>query len=161
MANFIYNTALGEIIAGTIDLVADTIKVIPVTSTYVANRDDDVADAGGASDVVDAEIVATNYTGGWGGAGRKTLASKTLTVDKTNDRVEFNCAAFSWTALGGATNATIAAYVVVKEGGANDTTTRLIAYIDTLASGTLPLTTNGSDLTVTPNAEGLLQFPTA
>jgi len=160
MANSFYNTGLKEIVDGTIDLVSDTIKVIPVTSSYTFNRDDLVVDAGGANDVVDHEIVATNYTGGWGGAGRKTLGTKAIAADLTNDRAEFTCAAFTWTALGGATNATVQAYVVVKEGVSNDTTSRLIAYIDTLSSGTLPFTTNGSDVTVTPNSEGLFQWPT-
>ncbi len=162
MTNFIYNTAFREILDGTIDLAGDTLKVIPVTSDYTPNRDDDVADAGGANDVADEEISASNYTRGFGGAGRKTLANGAFSTDKANDRTEFVSDPFGWTALGGAANATIQAYVIVKETGVDDTTTRLIAYIDTVSGfPALPYTTDGSALSVTPNAEGLMQFPTA
>ena len=144
MANSWYNTGLTEVLDTPIDLETDTIKIIAIdNTTYTFNADDDVVDAAGANDVVDAEITATNYVPGWGNAGRRTLAGK------------------SWTALGGAVNDTVGAYVGVKEGGADDTTSRLIFYIDTLSSGTLPFTTNGSDVTVTPNTEGLLQNPTS
>ncbi len=158
--NRFYNTGYKEILDGTIDLSSDTIKVIPVGSGYTFNPDHTVADAGGANDVVDEEIVATNYTGGWGGSGRKTLSNKSWSVDNTNDMAVFDADPITWSSLGGATNDTINAFIIVKEGGANDTTTRLIAYVDTVTSGTLPLTTNGSDVTITPDADGLFQFPT-
>lgn len=155
MASFVYNTAAKEIADGTIDLLNDTIKVMLVTSSYTANRDDDVVDAGGANDPVDHEIVATNYTGGWGGAGRKTLASKAITTDKTNDRGEFDATDVTWTSLGGAQNATIAAAILIKEGVANDTTSRLIAYHDLTDTPT-----NGGNITIVWDAEGIIQFST-
>jgi hypothetical protein len=138
---------------GTINLLTDTIKTVLVTSTYTPARTDLVADAGGANDVVDAEINVTGYTRGWGGSGRKSLASKAVAVDQTNNRAEFSAANLTWSTLGSGT--TIAAMVVVKEGVSNDTTTRLIAYLDTTDTAT-----NGGDITFTFDAEGIIQFST-
>ena len=150
MASLLYNTAKKEIADGTIALLTDAIKVMLVTSAYVPDADDDVVDAAGA-DALAAEIAVTGYTGGWGGAGRKALASKAIAVDDANDRAEFDAADLTWTALGA--GATIAAFILIKEGAANDTTSRLIAYFDVSDTAT-----NGGDYTITVNAEGLLNF---
>jgi len=141
VAEFCYNTGSKELWDATIALLSNTIKVMLCTSVYTANRDDDVVDAGGASDPLDAELSGTGYTGGWGGAGRKTLASKTITVDKANDRSAFDAADVVWTAINAGTAAQL---LCIKEGGANDTTSRLISHHDT----NFPVTTNGGDLTV-------------
>lgn len=150
--SLVYNTAKKEIMDGTIDLLVDTIKVMLVTSLYVVNADDTVVDTGGAADPVDAELTGTGYVKGWGAAGRKALASKTATVDNVNDRAEFDAADLTWALINAGT---AAAAILIKEGGANDTTSRLIAYIDT---GGFPFVTNGGDMIVTWNAEGILQF---
>jgi len=158
MANFIYNTGAARMwsaSSGAVDLLADTIKVMLVTSAYAVDRDHEFVSSAAA-----AEIVATNYTGGFAGAGRKTLASKTVVADLANDRAEFDAADVLWSAIGGATNATIAALVVIKE-VTNDAASILLAYIDTTTgSPGLPFTTNGGDLTININAEGLLQLKT-
>jgi hypothetical protein len=134
-------------------LLTNTIKCMLVKSGYVADRDNDVVDAGGANDPVDHELTVGGYTPGYGGAGRKTLASKTIVVDKPNDRAEFDCADIAWTAL--LTGETIAAAILIKEGAVNDTTSRLIAYLDVADTPT-----NGSDVTLQINAEGVIQFST-
>lgn len=151
MANFLYNTAKKEIMDNTIDLDTDTLKVMLVTSSYVANADDDVVDAGGANDAVDHELTGTGYTAGWGGAGRKALTSVTAVTDKTNNRAELDAADLTWTAINAGT---AAAALIIKEGGANDTTSRLIAHID---SG-FPFVTNGGDMTLTWDAEGIIHL---
>jgi hypothetical protein len=138
---------------GTIDLLVDTIKTVLVTSQYTPARTDLVVDAGGANDVVDAEINVTGYTRGWNGAGRKALASKTVVVDQANNRAEFSAGNLTWTSLG--SGATIAAMVLVKEGVSNDTTSRLIAYLDVTDTPT-----NGGNIAFTFDAEGIIQFST-
>lgn len=155
MASFFYTTGLKECLDGTIDLDTNTIKLLLVTSSYTPNKDDLVVDAGGANDVVDHEINVTGYTRGWGGAGRKT-ATITISANLTNDRVDIAIGDLTWTALG--TGATIAGAVLVKEGGANDTTSRLIAYFDVTDTPT-----NGGDITLdfaTMGAGGNLQIAT-
>src|SRR3990172_9798843 len=126
MASFIYNTGAKELL-DEIDFNTDVLKIMLVTASYGATRDDDVVDAGGANDPVDHEISVTGYTGGWGGSGRKT-ATLTHEVDKPNDRAEIDIADLTWTALG--TGATLAAAILITEGGAHATTSRLIAYFD-------------------------------
>jgi hypothetical protein len=153
MPSFVYNKAAEELNNGTINLLTDAIRTILVNSTYTAARTDLVADAGGSNDVVDAEINVTGYSRGWGGTGRKALASKTVAVDQGNNRAEFDAADLTWVGLG--SGATIAAMVLVKEGVANDTTTRLIAYLDVTDTAT-----NGGDIGFTFDTEGIIQFST-
>lgn len=134
-----YNRFKGAVLGATedgtakIDLKADTIKVLLVTSSITVNEDHDVV-----SDIVAAEIAVTGYTGGFGGSGRKSLSTKTVTVNKTDNRGDFGAANLSWTAL--ATGATIGGAVVFKE-LTNDASSPLIAF---LALTNTP--TNGSDI---------------
>ena len=152
MADLVYNTAKAEMWDGTVDLLTDTIELMLVTSSYVANADDDVVDAAGANDPIDHELSGTGYVAGHANSGRKTLASKTITTDKTNDRAEFDCADIQWASIDAGT-ADMA--LLIKRGASDDTTARLIARID---SGGFPKTTNGGNLDFTVNAEGLLQL---
>lgn len=138
MAEFLYNTGSKELWDETIGILSDTIKVMLAGSGYTADRDDDVVDAAGANDPVDEELSGTGYTGGWGGSGRKTLGSKTVTVNKTSDRSEFDAADVTWTGIDAGTASQLLA---IKEGGANDTTSRLISHHD------FAVVTNGGDVT--------------
>jgi hypothetical protein len=146
MASFLYNRGKKEILDGTIDLVNDTLKAMLVTSSYSANPDDDFASAPAA-----AELSGTGYASGFAGAGRKTLASKSITEDDTNNRAEFTAANLQWTGIDAGT----AAAVVLYKHLTNDGASVLIAYIDT---GGFPKTTNGGDLNINWNAEGIFQF---
>lgn len=152
MANAFYNRAARKIADGTISLSADTLKIMLVTSAYVFNRDHDFVDAGGASDPIDAELSGAGYVGGLGGAGRKTLAGKAFSEDDANDRGELDVNDVTWVAINAGTPA---AAIVIKEGG-SDAASELIAYID---SG-FPIVTNGGDLVLNVNAEGLFWFQT-
>lgn len=156
MADFLYNTGSNDLWDTTqpIDLIVDDILVMLCTSSYVANRDDDLIDAGGANDAIDEELTGTGYTAGHGNSGRKTLASKTITVDKTNDRTEFDAADITWTTI---TAGTASQAIVHKKGSADDTTARPVAHIDT---GGFPIVTNGGDLTIAWNANGIFYLAT-
>lgn len=146
MADFLYNTGSKEIHDATIAVLTDTLKVMLVAVGYVADRDDDVVDAGGANDPVDEEYDGTGYTGGWGGSGRKALASKTITVDKANDRSDFDAADVTFSAIGPAGgNGDPTQLLTIKEGGSDDTTSRLICHSD------FSVTTNGGDVTAQIN----------
>lgn len=157
MASFFYNKAAAALAdsghAQHFDPVTG-LKIMLVNGTYTPNRDDDFVDAGGASDAVDAEITATNYTRGWGGAGRKAV---TLTVIESdaNDRASWAIADLTWTALGGATNDTVVGAILIKEGGANDTTSLLIAYFDLT-----DFTTTGVAFVLDFDAAGNIRFNT-
>lgn len=150
MASGWFNRAKKEIFDGTIDLVADTIKVMLVTSGYTFNPDDDFIGSGGGTPG-GSELSGTGYTAGFGGAGRKTLGTKSITEDDANNRAEFTAGNLTWTAINAGT---AAACILVKE-GTTDADSKLIAYIDT---GGFPKTTNGGDFSITWNAEGILQI---
>lgn len=152
MASILYNLAKQEILDETIQLSTNTLKWILVDSTYTPNPDDTVADTGGANDIVDAEINVTGYTPGWGSASRQTLTNKSFTVDNAADRAVFDSTVdYTWTSLG--SGATIVGAVLVKEGGADDTTTRPIAYIDTN-----DVSTNGGDIVLQLAANGIFRW---
>ncbi len=146
MASVFYNTAKKEIMDGTIDLVNDVIKVMLVTATYTPNADDLFANTPATN-----EISGTGYAAGFAGSGRKTLASKVFTADLVNDRAEFDVADIVWTAINAGTPA---AFVIYKH-LTSDVLSRLIAYVDT---GGFPIVTNGGDLTIQINAEGIVQL---
>ena len=136
-----------------IDLLNDTIKVGLSTSVHVPNRDNEFLAEGGADDFDDGELSGTGYTGGFGGAGRKSLASKTISVDLANDRAEFDAADLTWTAI----NAGTAAQATVMKEVTTNADSKCIANIDT---GGFPVVTNGGDLTLQWNVEGILQLST-
>ncbi len=146
MASFAYVTGWSEVTDGTIDIDNDTLKMMLVTSSYVADPDDDVVDAAGANDPVDHEISVTGYTPGHGNTGRKT-ASISVAGNKTSNRVEISFTDMTWTSLGSGT--TIAAAILIKEGTVDDTTSRLIAYFDIADTPT-----NGGDFTLDAASAG-------
>ena len=154
MADFLYNTGSVRLwdTLQPMDLIVDTVKVMLVTSSYVADRDNDFIEEG-ADDANEHEISGTGYTAGFAGAGRLTLGSKTITVDKGNDRGEFDCANLVWTGI----NAGTPSQMLVIEEITNDLASVLHAHVD---SGGFPIVTNGGDLNVTINAEGLIQLST-
>ena len=154
MASGSYQRNVAKMLDGTIAFLTDTIKVLLVSTAtaYTYDPDHEFIDAGGANDIVDAEANVTNYTRGFAGAGRKTLASKTLTANDTSNRVELDAADVVWTALGGASNQTLAAAVVLKE-ITNDAASRMFAYLDFT-----DVATNGGDVTLQFASNGFLNF---
>jgi hypothetical protein len=102
MASFWYTKAVRKMLqrdaTDAIDLDGDTIKVGLSTATHVPNKDDTFLDDAGADDFVDGEATGTGYTGGFAGAGRKSLANKAVTDDLTNDRAKFDADDLTWTA---------------------------------------------------------------
>jgi hypothetical protein len=143
MASGFYNQALADILTGSIDMDSNTLKIMLVDASYTYDPDHQVVD-NGANDATDPsfnEIVATNYTGGFAGAGRKTA---TLTVSKqdANNRAVITIGDLTWTALGGATNDTVGGAILIKE-ITNDTSSRVIAFFDLTDTPT-----NGGDFTL-------------
>jgi hypothetical protein len=152
VASILYNISKQEILDETIKLSTDTLVWILVDSTYTPDPDHLVVDDGGASDIIDAEISVSGYVGGWGGAGRKALTSKNFSVDNATDRAIFDSTVdYTWVSLGA--GATIVGAVLVKEGGANDTTSRPIVYVDTN-----DVSTNGGDITLQLDTNGIFRW---
>lgn len=108
----LFNEALTSIIKGEIDYLNDNIVVILTTDAPSIDDDTYIADLSG-------EITGGGYT-------RKTLASKTVTTDDTNNRSVADAADVQWSSF---TNSF--RYIVVAQSTGNDATSRCIATIDT------------------------------
>lgn len=144
MAAGAYSNGVENIINGTIDLDTSTLKVMLVNSAYVYDPDHPNVNAGSTTaNLLTNEIVATNYTGGFGGGGRKT-ATVTITEQTASNRVVTIIGDLTWTALGGASNATVQAGVLIRE-ITNDAASIPIVFND-FSGGNV--TTNGSDFTI-------------
>jgi hypothetical protein len=142
MANLTMNEGIKCVIDRTIDLAADTIKAMLVSSVYTPNKDDQFIDTGGASDAVDARIGTD-----------QTLGSKTIAKDTASDFAYLDVADPTWTAVAG--GSTIVGVVIYKDTG-TPTTSKILAYIDVTDTPT-----NGGDITLqvaTPANGGLLKF---
>ena len=95
------------------------------------------------------ECNVAGYVGGYGGAGRRVINSKTITEDTTNNRAVFDAADPStWTAL--AAGNTLR-YVAIIEEITNDAASRVLTVLD-FGSDYI---TNGGDFTVSFNALGI------
>jgi len=138
MASFWFNNALKLIDDGTIT-DASTFKTMLVKSTYTPANHNDTAVS---TNLTGNEIAATNYTGGFGGAGRKT-SNPTVSTNNALPGIKWVFSNITWTALGGASNDTIGAAVLIVE-NTNDAGSTPVAF---WSIGTTP--TNGSDFVLT------------
>jgi hypothetical protein len=148
MASGWYQQGLEDALDNTLNLDTDTLKVMLVTSSYTYDADHTVVDNGGndATDPSFNELTVSGYTGGFGGAGRKTTALA-MNVDNTNNAVDIELnggANQTWTSL--ASGETIGGAILIKEITA-DTSSRLICFFDVTDTAT-----NGGDVTLTWSA---------
>jgi hypothetical protein len=137
----IYQSGLMKCLDGTIVILTDTIKIVLVKSTYAPNRDHDFL-----GDVTEITGVS-GYTGGFAGAGRKTLASKTLAVTDASDLFTFDAADVAFGALG--TGDTIGGAVITKE-ITNDAASPIVAF-----NGVANTPTNGASVTFQFDSAGI------
>ena len=140
MASFVsvpFKKLLGD--AG-IDFPSDTIRALLVDATFNGDEDDEFV----ADPAVLGELVGTGYV-------RKDLATKTNALDTPNSRAEWDADDVTWTAIDAGTAAGVLLYKFIT----NDAASPIIAFIDT---GGFPVTTNGGDLGIQWNAEGILHI---
>jgi hypothetical protein len=132
-------------------LLLDRITPGLMRAAYVVDIDTDI-DWG---DVVVNTVVATGYTDPGSGAALE-LASKATVVDLPNDRAEFDAADLVYTGIGNGTNDTFDTVIIAREldAGQTDVNTLLIA----VAEGLSATTTNGGNITLVWNVEGILQI---
>lgn len=140
MASAAYNRGAYVIGDSSLDWAVDTISCLLVRETYTYLSTHNVI-----SDVVAAEVSV-------GGYARQTLGTKTITEDDGNNRAELSAGNATFTAL--VTGQTAAGAIVAKNTG-NDATSPLIAFLDFA-----DLPTNGGNITVQWNAEGIVQIST-
>ena len=149
MASFLYGPGALRLILGNAQTTIVTwptdtdIKCGLSTSTHVPNKDNVFLDDAGADDFLDGELSGAGYT-----ADGVLLGTQTVAYDAANDRVEFDAANAAWTGI----NAGTAAQATVLRDSGAPTTSPVICNVDT---GGFPVVTNGGDLTIAWNAEGI------
>ena len=129
MASFIYNEGAESLLDGTINWASDTIKARLVASSFTPDKDNTV------------------MTGHTAIGTDQTLGSKTRTKDNTNDRVVYDAADPTWTAVAG--GSTVGSVDIYKF-GTNDADSIPICNIDVA-----DIATNGSDMTLPFSANGI------
>lgn len=129
MASFVTNRGAKNLQNNTIVWASDTIKVRLVASSVTPNKDD------------------TAMTGYTAIGTDQTLGSKTFTEDTTNDRIVYDGADATYTAV--ASGSTIG-WVVIYQFITNDAGSTPIAVIDITDTPT-----NGGDITIQFSASGI------
>lgn len=140
MASSQYTKGLIKIINGTVDLLADDLKLVLVdTASYTASLDTDEY----LSDIPVGMRISSS----------PNLASKTITIDTSPSphQVMFDCADGTFTAVSGASTEAVVLY---KDTG-SAATSPLIAFYD---GASVQLTPNGNDVNFTISASGLLRW---
>jgi hypothetical protein len=140
-----YTNGRNRFVAGDTAWDTSTIGVLALETTAAGayNPDlDTVTDLLAVGSV--AEAVGTGYV-------RKTLGTKTVTNDDTNNWVVLDAADVVWTA---ANWGDVRAVVVYDEGGGTDSTRWLLGYYD---EGLTSAVTNGGDFTYAWSANGIIR----
>jgi hypothetical protein len=140
MASFVYLEAKKQIIDGDIHFDTDDLRVLLVKSATTADTETTATTLSGFTTLD--EMSGTGYV-------RKALTEST-SKDTPNNRAEAMASAVTWTGL----NAGTADAAIIYKHVTNDSDSIPLIYID---SGGFPVVTNGSDVTITFNAEGYLQ----
>lgn len=151
------NETKRALLAGEIDLDADTIKVALFNDTSSYSFDQDTHNYVG--DVLDGGTTAEEF-GGSGGSGysRQTLGNLSVTTDDADDEGVFDADDVTWSSLDGET---IQGIIVYKQVGTDDSTPGddpIVAVIDDTDTGDLPLITNGGQVDLTWAVEGILNL---
>lgn len=146
-----------QLFNGSIDLSADTIKVALYNDTTAFTFDPDTHEF--VSDILDGGTTAEEF-GGSGGTGytRKTLANQSTSQDNTDDEAVFDADDLSWSSLDGET---IQGIIIYRQIGGDDTTPAdddVITVLDDSNVADLPLTTNGGQVDLSFDAEGILNL---
>ena len=143
MSSFTYDAGSYGIQHRDVDFLSDTIEVILVKSTYTPAKSD-------TNSVYAANEISgvSGYAGGFGGAGRKVLGSKTITNDTVNHRTVFDAADPSAWTLG--VGDTIGGAIIGKKGSASDATATPLFFLDFT-----DVPTNGSTFSLIFDALGL------
>ena len=128
MSNALYDTGRNAFLNAGINYGSDTIKMVPVTSGYTVNL---------ATDQY-LSIIGSN-----------TVGTAQVLSGKSSSAGVATCAAITFSSVPG--GSTIIAFVVYKDTGVAGTS-QLIAYIDTLANGSVNIPTNGGNIVVTPDS---------
>ncbi|AFH21516.1 hypothetical protein OSG_eHP3_00015 [environmental Halophage eHP-3] len=155
------NRTLTESLRGTYDLANDTFRVALISAGTSYTFDPDTHEF--VSDILDNGTTAEELSGTAGYTGssdRKTLQNTTITQDNTDDEGVWNADNVKWSGVESTED--IQGWVVYRQVGGDDTTPGdddVILVVDDSQSDApadLPLPTNGSDIEIAIDPEGLI-----
>jgi hypothetical protein len=115
MTSLVYDSFLEDISSGNIDLSADTVYAMLVTSSYAPNQQTD-----NRRDDVTNEVVGTGYTAGG------QAATLTGVLDTATDKMKWTLTDVVWAA----SSITARAAVLYKHRGGASSADELICYVD-------------------------------
>lgn len=142
MASFVYTPAKARLLNGTLALTDVRLKLLMTNTTA-----DTEQDAENPADITTQDICdGANYV-------EKAVAGEAVSEDDPNNRGEFTFNPVTWSALGNGTRQIQG--ILMYEFVTNDTDSLNIAWIEPAG---WPINPGGADLTITPNAEGVLQL---
>lgn len=147
MASGFYNKAALQVADGTLDMGADDMELMLVTSSYVYEPNDDFVDNSKANDIIDHELTDASYA-------RQDATVTKQQQDASNRAVFTIDPAVVWLSLAGGEE--IAAAILLRNTDPDDTLNEVICYFDLSAQ-----TSDGSNVTITfPTlaAGGICQF---
>lgn len=148
MADFVYNVAKEDILDSSFQLDGtDDIRVLLLEAASDENKDDATVQAVLAR-AGTTELTSTNYS-------RQALTTEAVTVDNTDDEAVFDADNVTFSSVSQAGSETVVAAVVYKH-VTDDTDSIPFLFLDSLTG--LPLTPNGSDITITWATEGILNL---
>lgn len=145
MANQFFNDGKHRLGLGDLEFDTADWRMILTMTGYVFATDKDITNLTGST-IVTNEYDGANYA-------RQALANETYVKDAANNRSELNCDPIVFANLGIGTNQCIAAILYVHI--TNDTDS--YPFLD-INDGGFPFDGTGSDNTINPNAEGLVQI---
>jgi hypothetical protein len=147
MASQVYNSALGGLMDGSIDLDNDDIRAALLMTNTSADTDNDAIDFVGDIGTLD-ECDGANYV-------RKALASESVNVDDTTDKAYFDATDVTWSSLGAGTRSNQG--VLVFKFVTNDADSPVIAWVEFAA----PINGDGNDFTVQWSSSGVISSSSA
>ncbi len=143
MSSLLTLRGLHSMISGAVDLTNDTIKVMLLDTSFTPASTYDYV-----SEISSDELTGTGYVAGYGGSGRKTLASKTFTISEADGTVVFDAADVSWATI---TAGTAQHAAIIKE-VTNDAASPIICFVSFT-----PRVTAGNTLTVAWSSNGIFR----
>ena len=147
MPDMVFNIAKSGILDGTINLQTDVFKIFPITSAALSDATSEDIDTVGS--LTFTEHAGAGFTWGFAGDGRKTLTLSFSTDDTDDEGVVDDTSDYTWSSLGADSAAT--GFLIYKH-LTNDAASTPICWLDGV------FTSNGGDVTVQFNAEGILNL---
>lgn len=149
MAAFVYDTAKRDGVQSGArhGWTSNVLKVTLVSNNYLPAVSHQFASAFSGAELSE----VTSFTAGFSGSIRKTLTSKTATLNTTSNQVEYDAADVTWSAFSAGT--VYGCILLVESGFSADASAELLGFFSIT-----PTLTNDTDFTLSWANSGLFVF---